>query len=97
MNIVVHKPFAVRLENGAVHYFQPGPADMPEEVFEHWYARACLRDGYFAPVFEAEPESGDDLNALTVRELEQLCNEAGIDIPKNARKADLVELLGAAE
>lgn len=92
MRIHVYQPFAVRL-GGRSYAFAPGPAEMPDHVFEHWYAQDCLRGGYFAPVFEEMPESGGDPNAMTVRQLRELCEKASLNAPANARKADLIALL----
>ena len=36
----------------------------------------------------------EDLTALTVAQLRELCDERGIDAPKKATKAQLVALLG---
>lgn len=42
-----------------------------------------------------ESEQAQDLAALTVAQLRSLCEERGIDYPKKATKAQLVELLDA--
>lgn len=95
MRIHVYQPFAVRL-GGRSYAFAPGPAEMPDHVFEHWYAQDCLRGGYFAPVFEEMPEAGGDLRSMTVRQLRELCGDIGVDAPANARRADLIALLERA-
>lgn len=38
---------------------------------------------------------GKALEDMTVAELRALCEERGIDAPKRAKKAELLELLGA--
>ena len=95
MEIQVFRPFAVRLD-GKSHTFVPGPAEMPDYVFEHWYAQDCLRGGYFAPVFEEMPEASGDLHSMTVRQLRELCEDMGMNVPAAARKADLIALLERA-
>jgi hypothetical protein len=46
---------------------------------------------------EVEEEEEVDLEAWTVVELKGALEQAGIDYPANARKAELIELLEAAE
>ena len=77
----------------------------PGDVFEATEARAKEIDakipGYisYAPAAKAEPvvekpaEPEVDLAELTVAKLKALCAERGIDVPKQAKKADLVALL----
>lgn len=52
-----------------------------------------LKAAGWTPVDDAEPEPVD-LSALTVATLRALCEERGIEAPKRATKAALVELLG---
>ena len=77
----------------------------PGDVFEATEARAKEIDakipGYisYAPVESAESvvetpaEPEEDLAGMTVAKLKALCAERGIDVPKYAKKAELVALL----
>ena len=43
-------------------------------------------------IAEAAPAS-EDLSKLTVAQLRALCAERGVEVPKGARKADIISLL----
>lgn len=45
--------------------------------------------------YESAPEEGADLMALRVSELRAIASERGIELPKNAKKAEIVEALEA--
>jgi len=47
----------------------------------------------WARVTPAQPNEQTDLTALTVARLRELCAERGVDAPKRATKAQLVQLL----
>ena len=52
-----------------------------------------LKAAGWTPVAEETPETVD-FSALTVATLRALCEERGIEAPKRATKAQLIELLG---
>ena len=39
----------------------------------------------------------DELAAMTVKELNELCGELGIDVPSKAKKADIVSAIESAD
>ncbi len=39
----------------------------------------------------------DELAAMTVKELNELCDELGIDVPPKAKKADIVSAIESAD
>ena len=41
------------------------------------------------------PPTTEPLDGLTVGELRAICADEGIDVPKRARKADLIAAIGA--
>lgn len=65
-----------------------------------------VRAGALRPLDGAAPEpdgagaktlDADDLEKLTVKELEALADERGVDLPGDARKADIVAALADAD
>ena len=56
-------------------------------------AEMMAKNPALVPLDAAEPEQTQDLSALTVATLRGLCGERGINAPKRATKAQLVELL----
>lgn len=58
------------------------------------HARPLLAAGWTPVTEQARPQAVDDLASHTVAELRALCADRGIEAPKRATKARLVELLG---
>lgn len=64
------------------------------QVQESTVEPEVANDTELAEVPQADSETKqDDLSELTVAELKELCNERGIEVPKRAKKAQLIELL----
>lgn len=84
-----------RFKDFKVHdYREPG------DVFEVTEGRAAqiaaALPGYVSIEAAAEPEQPKeqvDLSKLTVTQLKGLCEERGIEVPKRAKKAELIALL----
>lgn len=56
-------------------------------------AEMMAKNPALVPLDVAEPEPTQDLSALTVARLRELCGERGIETPKRATKAQLIGLL----
>lgn len=69
----------------------------PGDVFEATEARAAYianaLPGYVTYDATDGHETKTDYGSLKVAELRRLCEERGVDVPKRAKKADLVALL----
>lgn len=69
---------------------------VPGETFEATKERAdhiaSALPGYITVMEQEEPQP--DYSKMTVKQLGELLEERGIEIPKGARKAQLIELLG---
>lgn len=63
------------------------------EPSSRFVAEMMAKDPALVPLGAAEPEPTQDLSALTVAQLRELCGERGIEAPKRATKAQLLELL----
>lgn len=55
---------------------------------------AELAPGAARPPAHAGSEKAEDLSGLTNAQLQELCAERGIEVPKKATKAQLIALLG---
>lgn len=56
-------------------------------------AEMMAKNPALVPLDAAETEPAQDLSALTVARLRELCGERGIEAPRRATKAQLVTLL----
>jgi len=68
--------------------YNGGTIDAADEV-----SARLLANGWQRVEPKADPEPTQDLSALTVARLRELCDERGIEAPKRATKAQLLELL----
>ena len=96
--INVTKVFSLRVGPGVPkREFSKGEHTISEEERAHWFMAACIKDGR-ARLVEGVPAPGQpDYAAMTVVELKAMAKERGLnDVPANANKAALVELLLAA-
>lgn len=57
------------------------------------FSARLLANGWRRVTPEPPAEDSQDLSALTVAQLRELCDERGIDAPKRATKAHLIALL----
>lgn len=57
--------------------------------------RELTDGGFLQGVADAEPSTGVALEAMTVAELRGECAKRGVEAPKRATKARLLEILGA--
>lgn len=101
--IQVKHPFTVRLEGEAsLLAFTQGEHELDEDVLQHWFVQACLRDGRavllaqspHAEEAKQEPELTETaLLALPNIKLAKMAEERTLDVPPKANKATLVALL----
>ena len=68
--------------------YNGGTIDAADEV-----SARLLANGWQRVKPKADQEPTQDLSALTVARLRELCGERGIQAPKRATKAQLLELL----
>lgn len=68
--------------------YNGGTIDAADEV-----SARLLANGWQRVESKDDPEPTQDLTALTVAQLRELCDERGIEAPKRATKAQLLELL----
>jgi len=67
-----------------------------EEITGEKYERSISGDGeedLLPKGSELVGELPEDLNTLTVKELKTYCNKNNINLPSNARKADIIKII----
>lgn len=68
--------------------------EVPADVVENAGVASWIKDGFIiATEVEAAPEP--NIDSLTVEELKALLTDRGVEIPSDAKKADLVALAKA--
>lgn len=80
------------------HKGKPAPAGIPLDADDKW-AKAMIKDGLVKQGKPSEYDINDvdiDLDEKTVKQLNEIAAQLDIDVPKNAKKADIIDLIATA-